>query len=228
MSSPVDPALDPVVDPDDVALDPAAMLALSEAQATRASLAFAGPVAGILAAWAIAWGIGFLAIWLTADSPGTPGLLEPAVGIVVFAVLTVVAIVLSGILGVKASSGLRGASDFAGTVYGVSWPVSMSALVVLGIALDHAGATHDVLWVFYPAAYAIVVGILYFVGAAIWRAVPQLVLGAWLILCGAGTALLGFPANLLAMSVLAGGGLAVGAVVLGIALARSKSAVRHG
>lgn len=213
-------------DADDAPLDPAAMLALSEAQGTRANLAFAGPVAGILAAWAIAWGVGFLAIWLTTGAPGTPGLLEPIVGVVVFAVLTVVAIALSTILGIKASSGVKGPSDFTNTVYGISWPVTMIAILIIGAALGKAGAGSDALWVFYPAAYAFVVGTLYFVGAAIWRDVGQLVLGSWLIVCGAGTALLGYPGNLLAMSVLAGGGLAVGAVVLGAALARSKAATR--
>ena len=219
---------DPTTDLDDAPLDAAAMLQLSEAQAERAKLAFAGPVAGILTAWAIAWGVGFLSIWITSGAPGTPGLWHPVAGIVIFSVLTVVAIALSAILGVKASSGVRGPSAFTDTVYGLSWPVTMIAIIVIGMALGRAGATGDVLWVFYPAAYAFSVGVLYFVGAAIWRDGAQLALGAWLIACGAGTALLGFPGNLLAMSILAGGGLAVAAVVLALALARSKAATRRG
>ena len=222
----MNPTIDPSTEPDEAPLDPAAMLALSDAQSERASLAFAGPVVGILTAWAVAWGVGFLAIWITSGAPGTPGLLEPLAGIIVFAVLTVAAIALSTILGIRASSGVRGPSAFTDTVYGLSWPVTMIAILVIGTALGRAGASADVLWVFYPAAYAFGVGVLYFVGAAIWRGVEQLALGAWLIACGAGTALLGFPSNLLAMAILGGGGMAVGAIVLAVALARSKAATR--
>lgn len=211
---------------DDEALEPAAMLALADAQAERTTLAHTGLIAGMLAAWAVAWGFGFFAIWLTASAPGAPGLAHPAVGIVVFAALTAGAIVLSLILGRRMSRGLRGPSGFSAAVYGWFWPLMVVGITVLGAALGRAGLGSDALWVYYPAAYALVVGILYFLGAAIWHDLGQLLLGVWLVVSGAGASLLGFPDNLLAMAIVGGGGFAVGAIVFGTMAARSKRAGR--
>jgi hypothetical protein len=115
---------------------------------------------------------------------------------------------VSIVLGIRSARGIRSsrANAFTGTVYGVSWAVSMTAVGVLGGALVSNGMSRQLASLFYPSAYTLVIGLLYFVAAAIWRVVPMIIAGAWLIVVAAVTPFFGYPANYLVFAI-AGGGL---------------------
>jgi hypothetical protein len=161
----------------------------------------------ICGAWGIAWLLGFLAIWMI---DGTrPGFaLAPWIAWTIFGVLFAAALAVSIVLGIRSARGIRSnrANAFTGTVYGVSWAVSMTAVGVLGGALVANGMSRELASLFYPSAYTLVIGLLYLVAAAIWRVVPMIIAGAWLIVVAAVTPFFGYPANFLVFAV-AGGGL---------------------
>ncbi|MGV8882018.1 MAG: hypothetical protein ACOH19_07670 [Rhodoglobus sp.] len=204
--------------------DPAAALALSQAQTKRVALDESGPISLILASWAVAWGVGFLLVW--AAAPGSPIPIPALFANVAFAVLTVAGIVISTIAGMKMNAGVRGSAAFSGTVYGLSWPLAMIGVFVIGTALFKAGLPPEAAWVYFPAMYGFVVGILYIVGAAIWQEKSQLIIGVGMLVIACGASLLGYPVNLLTMAILAGGGMGVAAAVVGVLGARSKRATR--
>jgi hypothetical protein len=126
----------------------------------------------------------------------------------------------------KMNAGVRGSAAFSGTVYGLAWPLSMIGVFVIGTALIKAGLPVEAAWVYYPALYGFVVGVLYIVGAAIWQEKSQLIIGIGMLVIACGASLLGYPVNLLTMAILAGGGMGVAAVVIGLLGARSKRATR--
>lgn len=211
-------------DADDAPLDPAAAFALSQAQTKRVALDESGPISLILASWAVAWGVGFLLVW--AAAPGSPVPVPALFANITFAVLTVAGIVVSTIAGARMNSGVRGSAAFSGTVYGLSWPLAMIGVFVIGNGLFKAGLPAEAAWVYFPAMYGFVVGVLYIAGAAIWQEKSQLIIGVGMLVISAGASLLGYPVNLLAMAVLAGGGMGVAAVIIGVLGARSKRATR--
>lgn len=211
-------------DAESIPFDPAAALAVSTAQTKRVALDHSGAIALILGSWAVAWGVGFLLV--AAAAPGSPVAIDPLFANVTFAVLTVAGIVISTIAGSRMNSGLRGSAAFSGTVYGLSWPLAMIGVFVIGNGLFRAGLPTEAAWVYFPAMYGFVVGILYIAGAAIWQEKSQLVIGIGMLVISAGASLLGYPMNLITMAVLAGGGMGVAAVIIGILGARSKRATR--
>jgi len=211
-------------DADDAPFDPAEALALSTAQTKRVALDNSGPISLILASWAVAWGVGFILVW--AAAPGSPVPIPALFANIAFAVLTVAGIVISTVAGMKMNSGLRGSAAFSGTVYGLSWPLAMFGIFIIGNGLFKAGLPPEAAWVYFPAMYGFVVGVLYIAGAAIWQEKSQLVIGVGMLVISAGASLLGYPLNLLTMAVLAGGGMGVAAVIIGVLGARSKRATR--
>jgi hypothetical protein len=78
-----------------------------------------------------------------------------------------------------------------------------------------AGASDEVLGLAANSIAALVVGLLYLAGGAMWRATGMYVLGAWIALVGAGSAYAGMPDSYLWLSLAGGGGmLAAGLVEL--------------
>ena len=179
-----------------------------------------GGVPWILGVWAVAWGLGFLALWSGYDG-GNPWfqLPLPLAGSI-FGALLVAAIVTSAVVGARIGRGVRGDSAFSGAIYGVSWVVGSAAVFVTGIALSRAGADGALLSLYYPAAYALVAGLIYLMGAALWRSLDQLVLGVIIAVVGAVAPLFGAPTNNLVMAVLGGGAFLVAAIVMRVSLSR--------
>lgn len=203
---------------DEAPLDPAAMLALSEREQQRIAIAFVRPVAWLLAVWGVAWTIGFLVFWAGYPESGAPVLVPLGIAAPVFGVCIAAAIVVSAVIGARMNRGIRGSSNFSGGVYGASWTIGSVAVWLIGTALIKAGMPHDVAMLFFPAGYALMVGLLYIAGAAIWQAKEQLVLGSWIMAVGVGATFAGFPTNLLVMGVLGGGGFLVGAIAIPLIL----------
>ena len=77
------------------------------------------------------------------DAGGNPLFTIPtAVAAPVFIVLLAVSIVASAVIGVRISRGVRGESNFAGAVYGISWSLCGIAFAALGTGLICERALH--------------------------------------------------------------------------------------
>lgn len=201
----------------EASLTPEHALSLAEAQRRRVDATHLVPVAMILLAWALAWGAGFLLVWMSSPAAGEPAL-PLSTAVTILGVLLAVAIAVSAVLGARTGRGLRGGPAFPGIVYGLGWTGGMVAVLLLGFALARDGADPSLLALYFPAAYAITVGVLFVAGAALFRAVPLLVLGAWVLVVGAAAPFAGTPMNHLLMSLLGGGGfLAAAAATLAAA-----------
>lgn len=186
-------------------LDPAEALRLLEREQRAFGASIGAAVPAILIAWGIAWTVAFGALWLIDGL--APGFSIPAgVAGVAAGVLIVAAIVLSAILGARGLRGIRStpATAFTGTVYGASWTIAIVALTAIGLGLVAGGMAPELLWLFYPSAYAFLTGFQYVVAAAIWQAVPSLVMGVWLCAAAAIAPFLGQPGNLLFLAVAGG------------------------
>lgn len=182
-----------------------------------------GAVPWILAVWGIAWGVGFLSLWSGYEG-GNPWFQLPLpIAGTIFGVLLLSAIVASAVLGIRISRGVRGASGFSGAVYGLGWWAGSIAVYLVGVALINAGASAELISLYYPAAYGLVAGLLYFMGAALWRSIDQLVLGTIIIIASTVAPFFGAPTNNLVMAVLGGGSFLVAALVMTLSLKRGRS-----
>jgi hypothetical protein len=203
----------------DSPLSPAAALALLADQQKIVANRFGSSIRVITAAWGVAWLLGFLAIWFM--DAGIKGVVLPTwLGWTIFAVLFAAAIVVSAVLGARSGRGIRSnsANTFTGTVYGVSWAVSILAINAFGAALLSHGMSAQLADLFYPSAYTLVVGMMYLAAAAIWRIGQMVVAGAVLIVLGAGAGFFGHPTNYLVFAIVGGAlffGLAIQASVRG-------------
>lgn len=172
------------------------MLDLIDGQQRRVDRETRLPVVWLYAVWAFAWLVGFLALYLA-----VLGVFAPVPAGIVFGVLIVGSIVASGLIGSRIGRGLRGQSQFAGTVYGISWSVCSVAFALLGIGLVSQGMSGDLAGLFFPSAYALMCGTLYLAGAALWHDKVQLVLGIALLVVGGLAPFLGIGPNLLVMAI---------------------------
>jgi hypothetical protein len=201
----------------DAPLDPAAMLDIASRQSYRMQTLELKSVVAILFSWGIAWGVGFLVLWAGLDAGAPFAVAQPAASIV-FGVLIAAAIVVSMVLGIRMSRGMRGSSNVAGAIYGWSWSLGSIAAWLIGSSLVRAGMQPDVAILYFPAVYSLVVGLLYLAGAAIWQSKLQLVLGIWMIVVGTIAPIFGYPWNLPIMAALGGGGFIVGAIIMLVSL----------
>lgn len=196
---------------DDTPLDPAAMLALSTQQQQRATTTFVRPVVTMLLLWGVAWLVGFAALWLALE-PAAPFAVPIAIAAPVFTILIAGAVVVSIVIGIRMSRGIRGSSVFSGAVYGWTWSIASISVFLIGTALFRAGMPTDLSMLFFPTMYGLVAGMLYLAGAALWNDKTQLFLGLWIIVVSVASSFAGVPTNLLIMSLLGGGGFILGAI----------------
>lgn len=182
---------------DDAPLDPAEALALAERQQRAVGLSFVKPVAWLYTIWGVAWLVGFLLLWLGDATEWMPWVVAgPG-----FGVLITGAIVASAVIGSRIGRGVQGASDFQGIVYGISWPITGLAFGFVGAGLVGQGMSTELASLYFPSAYALMVGILYLLGGALWNAKSQFVLGLVLIAVGSAAPFFGAPTNNLVMAI---------------------------
>lgn len=187
----------------DESLSPADSLALIAGEQSRLTRRRGLNPAPTFAAWGLAWLLGYGACYLATATSALP--LWAAIGLL--AVLTAVAIVVPVVRGVQAARGVQGPSTMVGVMYGTSWGIGFLALwvintVLAGHGLDTAGVS--LLW---SASSMLLVGLLYLAAGMLWRSVPQYLLGAWMIVFAAVSALVGFPGDFLVLSLAGGGGM---------------------
>ena len=184
------------------------MLDLIDGQRRRVDRGHRIPVVWLYTVWAVAWLVGFLALYLA-----QLGVLPPVVAGILFAVLIVASIVASAVIGSRIGRGVRGESQFSGTVYGVSWSVCSVAFALVGIGLIAQGMPGELAGIYFPSAYALMCGTLYLAGAAIWGDRLQLGLGIALLVVGSVAPFLGLGPNLLLMAIAGGVVFGAGAIV---------------
>jgi hypothetical protein len=116
----------------------------------------------------------------------------------------------SAIVGIRSGRGVAGDSSKQGLLYGLTWPVTMTALGVIVSAmatqLDLPDAAMTVL---VPALFVFLVGALYALSGAIWGDLTNYVLGFWIVAVSVASMFAGAPANSLVLGIGAGGGLLV-------------------
>lgn len=198
---------------DDSALDAREMLALIDSQTSTVRRAFESQTLVYYYAWGVAWLVGYLVYW--AGSPGTtsPIQLPYVPAVVAFGTLILAAAVLSAVVGIRTNRGIKGVSDWVGTLYGLSWPVLGTAIAAVGVGLLRNGLTPELATMFFTSMYAIMVAALYLAGAMLWRSVDQLVIAIIFAVAAGVTPFFGHPGNLLGMGLIAGPALLVGGVI---------------
>ncbi len=210
----------------DAPLSPEDMLALAARQQRSVEGQVAGFVPHILLVWGLVWLAGFLTLWLIDGLQPAFGI-PLAVAVPIFVVLLLGGIGLSALFGIRSGRGFRGSGDdtFRGIVYGITWLVGALCIQAFGQALVVNGMDPDLANIYYPTAYVLFTGIMYFVSAALWRAVPMLFLGGWTILVGVIAPFFGYPTHYLVLAVAGGLGLLALAVASYIHLDRLRRAV---
>ena len=158
----------------------------------------------IYGAWGLAWLIGCGAMWLSVlgQHPfrGAAGWASAVLGVGIG-----LAIVVTAIATVRASSGVGGVSARQGMMFGLAWPVGFAALFIIIGAAAHFGASAQVMGVLGAAGPLLLVGLIYIVAAGMWLDRVMFFLGAWELVVAAAGAWTG-PVGVLFMDAVAGGG----------------------
>src|SRR5262249_10470863 len=115
------------------------------------------------------------------------------------------AVVVTAIATVRASSGIGGVSARQGMMFGLAWPAGFAALFIIIGAVAHFGASAKVMGVLGAAGPLLVVGLIYMVGAGVWLGWVLFWLGVWVLVVAAAGAWTG-PVGVLFTDAVAGGG----------------------
>lgn len=195
--------------------DPAAMLALMQDQRRRTLHWVNRGYAGMLLTWAVAWAVGFGALWSAEEGGGNPFFRIPTgPAWVVFGVVLLAGIAVSAVAGVRSGAGVRGPSRLAGTLYGWAWALTMTGAGLLVGAVERAGADPQVMAVLSPAVFVLLVGVLYLTGGALWRSPVLYALGVVMIATALAASYAGTPTNYLVYATVGPAAMLVVAVLM--------------
>ncbi len=209
-------------DGDEPLPSPDAALALIRDQQRSVERNQLGGIPWVLVMWGIAWGVGFLALWSGYDG-GNPWFQLPlAVAGAIFGAIFLAASIVSVIVISRLGRGVRVASGFGGTVFGISSSASFVAVYLIGVALARAGADGALISLYLPAGFGMTTGLLFLMGAALWRSVSQVVLGAIIMVTAVVAPFFGAPTNNVVMAVLGGGSFLIAAVAMQLGLKRGR------
>jgi hypothetical protein len=175
--------------------------------------------------WGVAWGVGFLVLWLSSRSTGGS---PDGFAFSIFFVAIAAAVALSIVHTVRRTGGTRGPNARAGALWGSGWGVGFAVypLIVGGVA--EAGASDEVIGLVANALSCVIVGLMYIGGSACFGDTRMFVLGLWILLIGGAATLAGMPATYLVMCVAGGGGFLVMCGVEAVRTARRRAAVEQG
>ena len=203
----------PAGDVDDVLTDLGATAAIIEAQRARVVEALDVDARLLFGAWGTAWLLGFGLLWAAAAGNGQ---VSEGVAGLGFAALLVAALVVTTVHLARRSTGLRGASATQGAMYGWSWMLAGLVVFALAAGLDRAEAPGPVIGFVMTVVPALVAGVLYMAGGALWQDRNQFGLGAWILLVTVAAAFVGRPHMMLVMALAGGGGMLVVSAVEGV------------
>lgn len=183
---------------DEAALAPSEMLALMRDQQRTTRTRLDRALYILLATWALAWLVGFLALWSAEDGGGNPVLRIPtATAFIVFGVLMVIGVIVSAVSGISMGRGMRGRSNTAGMLYGFSWSISMIGAWFFAASLLRQVDDPALAPLLMPGMFALTIGVLYMAGAAMSRSKAQFALGAAVVALVVVATALGAPTHYL-------------------------------
>lgn len=188
-------------------------LALIEGETRGVKRAFGIQVPIYYFVWGTAWLLGYLLLWAAWEGGPSPVTVPLAIAVPVFAALILGAAVTSAVVGIRSNRGVKGPSDFVGTVYGISWSILGGAVAAIGYAMINAGASNEAISIYFTSAYALVVAAMYLAGAMLWHDVDLLVIAVIMAATAAITGFFGAPGNMLGTALIAGCTLLVGGVI---------------
>jgi hypothetical protein len=184
-------------------LDPRAAAELLRATRDRTARSFDVRTHLMYASWGVTWLVGLGAMWLSVrDQQPYQG--PSPVGYATLGVLIVISVGVTWWLA-RATRGIEGPSAVQARMFGVAWPIAFWAFFALQGALADQGADPVVLGIVGAAIPFLVTGMIYLMGAGIWRDRWMFGFGVWLIAIAAVGAWTG-PVGILLIEALAGGG----------------------
>jgi hypothetical protein len=187
---------------DTAGLDPAETLRMIRQQQEEARNATEPDGRLLFGAWGLAWLIGYLTMWLSADAAGRPagwagwvlaGCIVGAVGVTVVHSIT-------------RTAGLRGTSARIGAMYGWTWFLGFTVFGVMLGAMGDAGASYEVMAIAANGFACLIVGLLYIAGGMLFGEVRMYAVGMWMLVTAGLAAFAGLPNVYLVMAVAGGGG----------------------
>ena len=176
--------------------------------------------ARILASWGVAWLLGFGAFYFASSRARGHFLpLWAAAAILV----TLSAVAVAGVVTQMArrGRGVQGPSRTVSARYGWSWPLAFAGVFALNIGLSQHGLPASLAPLLWPGSSAVVAGVLYLAGGALFADRVQYGLGIWMLAVGAGSVQAGWPANFAILALAGGGGFLAAAAFI---LARARRA----
>lgn len=176
-------------------------MAIIEEGRARTAAGLAPNLVLLYGMWGVAWLVGFgVSYVLSADLLD----LSPGVAITVVAAAFALAVAISIVQGVRASRGVRGPSERIGALYGISWIIASTGM---GLLLGGIQFPDELAGLIYPAAFVLLVGVMYLFGGTLWNDRVQYGLGTWLIMVAAASVFFGTPNNYLVLAIAGAGGL---------------------
>lgn len=198
---------------DDAPLDPREMLALIQGETTAVRRALEAQTPVYYFVWGIAWLVGYVVYWAGSPGSGSPIVLPQLPATIAFAAFIVAAAVISAVVGIRSNRGIKGTSQWVGTIYGLSWPILGFAIASVGFSLIRQGMSPELASIYFTSSYALLVTALYLAGAMLWHSLDQLVIAIILAVAAGVTPMFGYPNHLLAMAFIAGPALLAGGVI---------------
>ncbi len=196
-------------DQTDAPLDLGESWAIIEAERERARRSVRVDERIVYGVWALAWGLGYLALWVWAGPEGQPGLPGP----IVFGALVVAAIVVTVVHIEGRTRGIGGPDAKANQLLGWAWPIGFLGSSLVAGAVGRAGIEGEAAAIVYNAMPCLVVACLYMASGIAFSDRRQFVLGGWIAGVVGVASFTGAPTIYLVMAVLGGGGFAVAAVL---------------
>ncbi|MGH3260075.1 MAG: hypothetical protein ACRDOU_32535 [Streptosporangiaceae bacterium] len=179
----------------------AAAIMQEAGERARSELRVSHPVIFISAA--VAWLLGYGAIWLSVRGQHPYQGPAPEAAIIQVVLVGFAVAIAASIVG-RATSGVGGLSAVQRRVSILALVSGIVAVLVLEAAIDHAGASRLVVFgVFQAAAPVLVTGVVYVATSAVRLNWTMLGLGLWLVAVASGGAFAG-PVGVWAVTALAG------------------------
>jgi hypothetical protein len=187
---------------DDFDSTAAAALLQRTTEATRRSMDIRSPL--LYGGWGVAWLVGLGAMWLSVRGQN-PYQGPSSAASILLGVLGVGALAITITTVVRASRGVHGVSEVQGRIFGISWAVGFTVYYVMAGALGAQGASAAVLGLVGATGPLLVTGLIYLLGAAIWRDWAMFTMGCWLAVVASVGVWTG-PVTVLLVNAVAGGG----------------------
>jgi len=199
------------VDDDPAPMSAEESLNLIAQQHRRMRRELGGGPARMLAAWALAWLLGWGLTYLSVtDVVAIPGWVA---GVVV-AVFFVLAMAYTTYSSIRIGRGIRGPSRTVGAMYGYGWALGSIGLMVIDIRITNFNAlSSDQVSLLWSGTWLLLTGVMYLAGGMVWQDKLMYGLGGWMIVSSAASVLVGFPANFLVLALCGGGGFLLASIV---------------